>query len=128
MEYSDPKWHWNAPFATPEATKFLREEPPTPLERGCFLCCSLYKHVHAPPVCFQTFWSKPIFIHVILLYSLLFGQIDVNLVIATAGDDPHSAILSQMCPTLRPRNLLQNSPVSIIREDNPSHSTQTNGS
>ena len=27
LEYSDPKWHWNAPFATPEARKFLGEDP-----------------------------------------------------------------------------------------------------
>ncbi len=34
MEYSDPKWHWNAPFATTEAEKFLGQRPQTPLEEG----------------------------------------------------------------------------------------------
>ncbi len=32
MEYSDPKWHWNAPFATPEPTKFLGGTPRPPLK------------------------------------------------------------------------------------------------
>ena len=32
MEYSDPKWHWNASFTTPEARKFLGEDPQTPLK------------------------------------------------------------------------------------------------
>ncbi len=27
LEYSDPTWHWNAPFATPEAKEFLGEDP-----------------------------------------------------------------------------------------------------
>ncbi len=32
MEYGDLKWYWNAPFATPEAKKFLGEGPKTPLK------------------------------------------------------------------------------------------------
>ena len=32
MEYSDPKWHWNAQFATPEAKQFLGEDPRPPLQ------------------------------------------------------------------------------------------------
>ena len=55
LEYSDLKWHWNAPFATPD-----------PLERGCFISGSFNEHVHTPPSsalhAFQTFWSKPILI------------------------------------------------------------------
>ena len=23
LEYSEPKWHWNAPFATPQAKKLM---------------------------------------------------------------------------------------------------------
>ncbi len=41
FEYSDPKWHWNASFATPEAKRFLGEDPQTPLKTGCFVSCSL---------------------------------------------------------------------------------------
>ena len=32
LEYSDPKWHWNAPSAPLEAKSFLGEDPQTPLE------------------------------------------------------------------------------------------------
>ncbi len=32
LKYSDPKWHWNAPFTTPEAKKFLGEDPQPPLQ------------------------------------------------------------------------------------------------
>ena len=50
MDYSDPKWHWNAPFATPEAEKSLGEDPRSQtLYRECYLCGSVYKHVHTPP-------------------------------------------------------------------------------
>ncbi len=41
FEYSDPKWHWNASFATPKAKKFLGEDPQTPLKTGYFVSRSL---------------------------------------------------------------------------------------
>ena len=52
MEYSDPKWHWNAPFAIPEVKKIPGEVPQNPLEEYVSLrvhikyMCIL---VHYPP-------------------------------------------------------------------------------
>ena len=38
MEYSDPIWHWNAPFVTSEAKQFLGEDPhPRPPRKRMFL-------------------------------------------------------------------------------------------
>ena len=48
-EYSDPKWHWKAPFATPDAKNIPGGGPPDPLERGCFIWRSFKKHMYTPP-------------------------------------------------------------------------------
>ena len=64
MEYSDPKRHWNAPFATPETNKFLEKTPRAPLGEDVSFGVHLTNtciHHHARHG-FQTFWSKPILI------------------------------------------------------------------
>ena len=65
MDYSDLKWHWNAPFATPEAKRFQGEDPQTSLERGWSIWGSFNKRPFTTELSimhFQTFSSKPILI------------------------------------------------------------------
>ncbi len=49
LEYSDPKWHWSAPFATSESQRNYGGGPLDPPDGGCFIWGSFNKHMHTLP-------------------------------------------------------------------------------